>query len=92
MVDLRKEIFKYYKVFRTTSMVDGDIKSLKKINNLITKFTNTDKDRYEKEAINIMKTTANLVDFNLNFVDLVKSKMIAEENQPIFDLFVQRVI
>lgn len=91
MADLRKEIFKHYKVFRTSSMVDEDMKSMRKINNLITKFTNTGKERYQYEAINILKTVTNLVKFDVEFITLMKTKMIDKDNHPTFENFAGRV-
>lgn len=72
-------------------MVEDDIKSLKKINNLITKFSNTGNDKYQFEAINIMKMSANLVNFSKDFTVFVRNKMIDEDNYPIFDLLAERI-
>lgn len=91
MADLRRDVFRHYKVFRTTSMVDEDMKSMRKINNLIKKFTNTGKDKYQYEAINILKMISNLVNFGDDFILLMKTKMIDEDNHPIFEAFAERV-
>lgn len=80
MADLKKELLKFYKVYRTTGMVEDDIKSIKKINNLMYKYNNTQKDRYRLEAINILKTTANLVNFDDEFVDIIKKRIILPEH------------
>lgn len=88
---MKREIFKHYRVFRTTTLVEDDIKSLKKINNLITKFSNTGNDKYQFEIINIMRMIANLVNFTTDFVGFVKEKIIENDNQPIFELLAEKI-
>lgn len=91
MIDLKKEIFPFYKVYRTTGMIEGDIKGIRKINNLIFKYNNTQKERYKLEAINILKTTANLVDFNDDFVKIIENRIILEEHRPLFSSLVSEM-
>ena len=91
MADLKREIFKHYRVFRTTSMVEDDIKSLRKINNLITKFSNTGLDKYQFEVINIMKMASNLVNFTREFIMFVREKMIDKDNHIIFNLLAEKI-
>ena len=85
MADLKKELLKHYKVYRTVGMVDHDIKSIKKINNLMYKFNNTQKNRYRLEAINILKTTANLVNFDDDFIKILKKRIILTEHLEQFE-------
>lgn len=84
---MNREIFRYYKVFRTTDLVEKDIKMLRKLNNLIDKYTNTGNDRYQFEAQNILKTASNYMNFDDSLLDIIKDKMIQDENHPIFDAF-----
>ena len=89
---LNRDIFKYYTVFRSTGLIESDIKSLKKINNLIYKYLNTDIDRYKHEAINILKTAINMVNPVPEYFDLLRNKIIEEDKHLIFNGFVEEVI
>lgn len=85
----KKEIFRYYKVNRTSSLIDSDLKFLRKVNNLISKYVNTEKEKYKLEAINIIKSTGNLVNFNDGFTSLIREKIIDRENQQFFTSLVE---
>jgi len=88
---LSKQIFQYYTVFCTTAMVENDIKNLKRINNLIYKFINTGKEQYRLEAINILKTFSNITKFDSNLIELIKNKIINEENYTFFDILLENI-
>jgi hypothetical protein len=61
ITNLHKRLAPYYKVFRTTLMIDDDIKLLKKINVVLAKLERTNNDVYFLEVINIMKTLDNVL-------------------------------
>lgn len=86
---LSKKVFKYYRIFRTTAMVDEDLKALRKINNLISKYTNSGNDRYRFEAVNIIKTFANLTNFEDSLTEIIKEKIINDDKYIMFDLFLK---
>lgn len=92
MTNLKQELFKHYKVFRTTDLIEDDIKSIKKINNLITKFKNTEKDKYKLEIINILKMIQNMVSFEGNFLDIIKAEIIEDDKHEDFNHILGEVI
>lgn len=85
MKEIKKELLKGYYVFRTTKLINEDIKLLKKMNNLMQKYTNTNKDKYRLETINILKITSNVVTFSKELIDIIKKKLIEEKHREIFD-------
>lgn len=89
MTNLKKEMIGFYKVYRTTGMIEDDIKVIRKINNLISKYLNTNNERYKFEAINILKTTANLVRFEPAFVTIIKQRIILKEYRDTFERFIE---
>lgn len=91
-MSLNRDIFKYYTVYRSTGLIESDLKSLRKINNLIYKYCNTELERYKYEAINILKTALNMVKPEPGFFDLLRNKVIDEDKHPIFNGFVEEIL
>lgn len=83
------DIYKFYKIYRSTSMLDDDIKGIKKINNLICKYNNTGRDHYFLEAINLLKIANNIFEVNKKFVKLIKDSFIDPDNARIFNQIVK---
>lgn len=88
---MKQELQKYYTVFRTTIMVDNDIKLFKKINNLISKYCNTEKERYRFEAVNILKIASNMTTFCDSFKGLLRKELIDECNYSEYDRIVNEI-
>ena len=84
-MNLNDKFVRMYRVCRTTSSIDDDLKPLKKMNNLIAKFQKTAKDVYKFEVINILKYNKNIFSVNTEFLSLIKNNFIEPQNQPIFE-------
>lgn len=61
ITSLHKRLAPLYKVFRTTAMIDDDIRLLKKINVVLGKLESTNNDVYFLEAINIIRSLDNVL-------------------------------
>lgn len=62
MNNLHQRIAPYYKIsFVTTSMLEEDLKLIKKLNNLFVKLEKTNKDIYVREIINVLKILNNVI-------------------------------
>lgn len=83
------DIYKFYKVYRSTAMFEEDIKGLKKINNLISKFLLTDRENYFLEAVNLLKIANNIFEVSPNFLRLIKDSYIDNNNYKIFNQIVK---
>lgn len=81
-----EDIFiKYYKVFKTTESIQVDLKLIKKINNLISKWLKTDKEMYKDEIMNIFKINENIFNVNNSFIELIKENFIEKQHIKTFD-------
>ncbi len=83
------DIFKFYKVYRSTDMLDEDIKGIKKINNLISKYNNTGREHYFLESINLLKIANNVFKIDKRFIKFVKDSFIESTNVRIFNQIVK---
>jgi hypothetical protein len=63
--NIKLKIIQAYKVPRLTNFVDGDIKLIKKLNQVLQRLEKYEKDQYILEATNIIKTLDNVFDLNL---------------------------
>lgn len=52
----------HYTIYRVSAMVDIDIKNIKRINNIYTKYVRTNNDIYLREIINTFKMISNYID------------------------------
>jgi len=86
MEEIKYKLMQIYKVFRTTLMMENDIKLLKKINNLIFKYNNTNKEKYKQEIINIVKTITNLTNNEKEVLNIVRNNILNKENFETFNL------
>lgn len=67
MIDITKQhiaLAHTYTCFRTTAMVDNDLRTIKKINIIIGKLDRTDRDSYAMEVINIIRMLENITDIS----------------------------
>jgi len=83
-------LFKRYRYFRTTDLIDEDLKGIKKINNLITKYQGTGKPIYFAEAINLLKVSSNLFTADRSFIKLIRDSYIDQANRKIFNQIVKQ--
>ncbi len=83
-MNLSDRFIKLYKIFRTTNSIDDDLKPLKKINNLISKYRKTEKDIYRGEIISILKYNENIFNINDEFIKLILDNFIETANQIVF--------
>ena len=83
------ELFKFYKVYRSTAMLDEDIKGIKKINNLISKYNNTKRQSYFLEAVNLLKIANNVFDINKKFIKFIKESFIDKSNVRVYNQIVR---
>lgn len=60
---LRKRIALAYKIPRITSLIDEDLKLIKKLNVTLGKLEKTNKDQYVLESINILRSLNNMFHF-----------------------------
>jgi hypothetical protein len=65
----KKRLAMSYKVPRVTCLIDEDLASIKKINQLLVRLEKTDKDRYILEIINILRMLTNV--FRINDLYLI---------------------
>ena len=84
-MNLNEEFTSYYKVFKTSNSIDSDIKLIKKINNLISKWLKFEKDHYKLEILNILKINENIFNVNSSFMGLIRDNFIEEQYLPIFN-------
>ena len=63
--DIKLKLVQAYKVPRFTSFVEGDLKLIKKLNQVLQRLEKYEKDQYILEATNIIKTLDNVFDLNL---------------------------
>jgi len=81
---IEEEFVKYYKVFKFTESIDYDLKSIRKINNLISKWKKTGKALYKNEALNILRSCNNIFKVDSNFFELISKNFIEDKNRSIF--------
>lgn len=67
---LHKRIALAYKIPRITSLIDEDIKLIKKLNTVLGKLEKTNKDQYVLESINILRSLGNVFLFEELYVIL----------------------
>lgn len=91
MNDLRRKVAPYYRQkFVTTSMMDNDIKLMKKLNTLFGKLERSDKEVYVQEIINVIKTLNNV--FQLEKVLVVLYECVDIKYHKTMDFVVQSVL
>ena len=91
MNDLRRKVSPYYRQkFVTTSMMDDDIKLMKKLNTLFGKLERTDKEIYVQEIINVVKILNNT--FELTKVLVVLYECVEIKYHKTMDYVIQNVI
>jgi len=85
MQELIELFFKKARRFRTTESIILDIKAIKKVNNLITKFLRSDNERkYYEEVINTFISMNNSYKL-MDVINQIKELYIDEENKQFFD-------
>jgi len=91
MNDLRRKVAPYYRgKFVTTSMMDEDIKLMKKINTLFGKLERSDKEIYVQEIINVVKILNNT--FRLEHILVVLYECVDIKYHKTMDFVVQKVL
>lgn len=89
-MNVNQEFSKNYKGFRTSSSIENDIKLIKKLNNLISKWKKTNKDMYKLEIFNIFQINENIFMVDHSFIEKIKSNFIEPSNIKVFnDLYVE---
>jgi hypothetical protein len=63
-MDIKLKVAQSYKVTRISSFIDGDIKLMKKLNQIFQRFEKYEKDIYILEIINVLKQLDNIFDLN----------------------------
>jgi hypothetical protein len=71
---LKKRIALAYKIRRVTSVIDEDIKLIKKLNVTLQKLEKTNKDQYILETINILRVLTNI--FRENYLYLIICEVV----------------
>jgi len=89
MNKFKKNLFSYYKIYRTSKLINDDLKILKKINNLSLKYLKLGKTRYKLEIINIIRIMYNLFNVDSNLIKLLKEEIIEEAYHNLFTSFLE---
>jgi len=92
MIDITKQHIDFaraYICYRTTPMIDIDVKQFKKINTLLGKLERTEKDSYALEIINIIRTLSNVMDLNL--IILAMYELIDFKYHPTMEYILLRI-
>ncbi len=77
-------LFMRARSFKTTSSLDEDIKLIKKINTLLSKWKRTDDERYHKEINNSLLILNNIFALDQIIRDHIAQLFIVEDNRTNF--------
>jgi len=80
----------YRNGFLTSSMIDNDIKSIKKLNNAFVKLKKTEKQIYVDEIRNILKTLNNNI--KISEIDLIFKENIDEIHHDVLKKYIKEVL
>jgi len=90
-MNIKAKLAGHYKSrFRTTAMMDDDIKNIKRLNALFAKFEKNDKEIYVMEILNVLKTLNNIL--YLERIILIMYELIEIKYHPMLDCLIPRVI
>ena len=84
MKETKLILFKLSIRFQTSLSIDEDIKILKKINNLISKYNRTGYDKYPSEVINTLIILSNTYTVDKDLTNLIEKEFIEDENKESF--------
>ena len=85
-MSLKKRIALCYKVPRLSAFIDGDIKQIKRINQVLQRLEKYNKDIYILETYNILRSLENIFDMHKLF--LVICEMVDIEYHPALGLLI----
>lgn len=91
MIDLKKQLVQHYKRgFITSSMIENDIKLIRKLNMLFGKLEKSEKDVYVLEIINVIKTLNNV--FKLENIVIIIYECVDIKYHRTLDFVIKKVL